>query len=339
LGFRQDITEDPYVSVRNALQSSWPEVSPSDRDGVARRLAECVTGAPAARRFRLLAELPGALIYHAEAVRSRSVAAIPSADGTVVSRSQEGLLKTGFALQADYLVERVRRASLRRESPELSAECVRQVEGLADAVRSTLKTVLLGEAAARVLDVQVDSLRRSWVSSLASSYNAFLDQPLSSGDYERVLAGIRAAPGEFVPFEPQAAELEEGGRGVGDLISRVREAAYGATRLCYRSYEPFEREFAEWERTADAELGRLLAALPVEEGVRDSGSRLVHVPRPGLQEPVQPRSGFTAPSSLGGPPPERPEGRARSRLGAAILLGLATLAVILLWRSRGRSLP
>lgn len=254
-----------------------------------------MTGAPADRRSRLLAELPGALIYHAEAVRSRSMPAIPSADGTVVSRPQEGLLKTGFALQADYLVERVRRASSRRESPELGAACVRQVEGLADAVRSTLKSVLLGEAAARVLDARVDSLRKSWVSSLTSSCNAFLDQPLSPSDYERVLAEIRAAPGEFTPFEPQAVELEEGGRGMGDLISRVREAAYVATRLCYRSYESFEREFTEWERAADAELGRLLAALPVEEGVRDSGRRRIPVPHPSPEG--------SPPPPVGGPRP------------------------------------
>lgn len=336
----QAVSEEILTAVRAAVDSTWVELPEADRGAVSQRLGATLLGAPPAARARLLAELPDALAFHAEVLRTHAVPVLPPLPEVPAPPTPNpDFLRKGYAIQTEYLDERVRRAARRREDGPTLRAIETQIGILADGVRDALRDQLLGDAGRDYVDRLTGRLRKAWLSSIETRFNAFMDEPLPPGELTRIISELRSVSASFDPVLLGAAEFSEEeklrSRGVLDLVERVKEAAYGATRSCFRTFDPHEAALARWREVADVEVKRSIASI----GTVGERSVLTD-PNVGSVKPL-PRtdvgsSGPGASESHAGPWPDVPVETSKSSTGVlALVVGaVAGILVVVGFRRR-----
>lgn len=288
-------SQTPEERVRSILAEQLKDVDEASRQRYANDLTAALRAASAAQSSRILSNLDQAVRYHAAQVerlqrKYRSVG-LPA-----------GLVREGYDLEFQYLAQRVLRAGRNEWTPDARSAAVRQIDALAEAMESTLRERIRGDAGADHVAREVGRLRKAWTDSLELPLNRFLDAPLPPEHLEVVKASLKEKATRFVPVELTAADASNAQRlaelGILKLIEEVVQAGYGATQYCFAELRTPEGQCRDWKARVEAQFGVARKGARLEEWAKEQAEPLI---APGEPDP-KPNS-TTRPKVTGAPPP------------------------------------
>ncbi|MBI3856953.1 MAG: hypothetical protein HY293_14795 [Planctomycetes bacterium] len=260
--------QDPKLTrqIEGILDQHYGSFPKERRPEFARRIASAIGQAPPERVPKLIEALPQLSGY------SESVLSFygRQADG---SKALEELLAGGHGIFADQMEVIVNRAARREESDAQRSAVEAQIGRIFASGREFLKDRLAGEAAARFIDGEMLGLEKGWKETLDRPFNAVMDAPLTPSNLDRVIHEMRIAAQSFDRVVIEEKDFGDPKRlaalGVPQLVAKVREAAYLATRLCFPDRAlSVQRErlwIKEFEALRDQERRRTEPSAPAPE--------------------------------------------------------------------------
>jgi hypothetical protein len=228
-------TDEISQRVQAGIEQELGTVEAAKRSQYAKKLtAALIQISPSPRTKEVLDALPRALEFHASMVKDYE----DRADLSDASTAE--LFRSAYDTEMEYLAARIDRAMRKDRSDAVRAQVYQQIDVLFSTAKDTLKAKLLGPAADNFIERHFDELRTAWQQSFDSPFNACLDRPLSPGDLEILVSGIRSSTDSFSPVLLTDVDFLNNARlqalGVTQLLEGVRTAVYASGKACFSDY-------------------------------------------------------------------------------------------------------